>query len=414
MSRSSCRTLATAGCWWAVLAVGPGSAMGEEVMIVSSGVHAPDTVYLSRHTPALERVPLDGVATWIATPVPIPIEGKIDTPRLANGRLARHASGADTADVGQTIVRRRRIPYEHIAPAIEDLKSASLRRFKSNFIHCITGNPLGPVNWFDDEWWDIVCHNIGMIAKAAKEGGCRGILIDPEDYSYSMWSYPLLTETQKYKTAYRRGNKEFYKGKTFDQVRAKVRQRGRDFSQHINAEFDDPILMFFHAVSYSAWQINDPRWDSLDETGFGLMVPFIDGMLEGSSDRTVIVDCTSQAKWWTDRVQMEAARKLIKQDARGLSRVPKLFDRKIRLGFCYRLDYHPREEEIQPGRPGGLFDSVFLDANYFTPDKLEQTLKLALEIGDGYILFWNYRANWWLNSVDARPADGAALSRLSR
>ena len=144
------------------------------------------------------------------------------------------------------------------------------------------------------------------------------------------------------------------------------------------------------------------------------MVPFIDGMLEGSSDRTVIVDCTSQAKWWTDRAQMDAARNLIVQDARGLSRVPKLFDRKIRLGFCYRLDYHPREEEIQPGRPGGLFDSVFLDANYFTPEKLEQTLKLALEIGDGYILFWNYRANWWLNSVDARPADGAALSRLSR
>ena len=36
--------------------------------------------------------------------------------------------------------------------------------------------------------------------------------------------------------------------------------------------------------------MNDPRWSSLAETGFGLMVPFLDGLLEGSTDETVIVD----------------------------------------------------------------------------------------------------------------------------
>lgn len=57
-------------------------ATGKEVMIVTSGSAAPDTCYLSQNAPMLQRVPLDGVATWIATPVPVSIEGKLETARL--------------------------------------------------------------------------------------------------------------------------------------------------------------------------------------------------------------------------------------------------------------------------------------------------------------------------------------------
>ena len=145
------------------------------------------------------------------------------------------------------------------------------------------------------------------------------------------------------------------------------------------------------------------------------MVPFIDGMLEGSTERTIIVDCTSQAKWWAQRRQLEAARRLVKEDAPALSEVPELYRDKVKLGFCYRLSYHPREEEVQgSNRIEGLFDPAFPETNFFSPQKLEETLKSALEIGDGYILFWNPRANWWLDSAEARPADGAPLNTLSR
>lgn len=398
----------------------------DEVMIISSGPNAPDTVYLSRNVEALERVPLDGVATWIATPIPIRGEsGEMFTARLSAGRLCRVPSGEDGADVGQTVVPYApnrwwptdRISDELVAPAIADLRAAKFNRFRSNFIHCITGNPGKPMNWFDDVLWATICHNVGMIAKVSKQGGCRGILIDPEDYSYSWWSYPILTEMDTDDVGYRRGNREFYRGKTFDQVRAKVRQRGREFARAINAEFHDPVLMFFHAIGYAAAQINDERWDSIDQAGFGLMVPFLDGLLEGSSDGTVIVDCTSQAKWWTQRAQLENARKEVKQDGRALSQVPKLYDRKIKLGFCYRLGYHPQEEQIEgrgPAGYSGLFDPSLPHTNFFSPQKLEETLKMALEIGDGYILFWNARANWWLDSVDARPAGGAPINRKSR
>ena len=61
-----------------------------------------------------------------------------------------------------------------------------------------------------------------------------------------------------------------------------------------------------------------------------------------------------------------------------------------------------------------MYDPVSPESNFLSPEKLEETLKLALEIGDGYILFWNYRANWWLDSADAQPADGAPMAPRSR
>jgi hypothetical protein len=205
-------------------------------------------------------------------------------------------------------------------------------------------------------------------------------------------------------------------------VQDKVRQRGREFAQAMNAEFRDPVLLFFHASGYTARQVfHDPleQWPTIDEAPFGLMVPFIDGILEGSTDETILVDCTSQSKWWVDRPELEAARKLVKEEARSLSQVPELYDRKMRAGFTYRLGVHPQEEaiggqkEVSPPYESWMYDPTAPDKNFFTPEKLEETLKLALEIGDGYVLFWNYRANWWLDSLGV-AADGAPILTKSR
>ena len=393
----------------------------KDVTIVTSGPTEPDTVYLSRNAAALQQVPLDGVCTWIATPTPVELEaGGTDICRVPSGRLKRHVTGEDGFDVGQSVVFRRRIPEANITPAIADLQSAEFDRFHSNFISAITGNARGPIDWYDDEWWATICHNIGMIAKAAKQGGCKGILIDPEVYSYSWWNYQLLTETQPSKLSYRRGNKEMYKGKTIADVTTKVRQRGREFAIAINAEFADPVLMFFHAVSYAAWQTEDPRWDTYAEAPFGLIAAFIDGILEASTDETTIVDCASQVKWWSTRAQFERARRLTKDVGATMSKVPEQYRKKVQMGFTLRLGVHPNEEQIGEQRNAPLpweswmYDPDSPESNYFSPEKLEKTLKLALEVGDGYILFWNYRATWWLDSADARPAGDALMSDRNR
>ena len=388
------------------------SSLGKEVTIVSSGVNSPDTVYLSKNAKLLEQVPLDGVGTWIASPAPVRGEdGTVVVPRLTSGRLTRHRDGIDSADIGQTVIWPERIREELVAPAIEDLKLADFKRFRSNFIHVITGNPRAPVNWFDDKWWGAVCHNIGVIAKVAKEGGCKGILIDTEVYGpRPMWGYEQLKDPKV------RGSlPEVYGKKSWEEVSAKVRQQGREFAHAINREFADPVIIFFNAAGSVAKQVNDPRWSSYEKAPLGLKGPFIDGLLEGSTDKTVIVDVTSYMKWRSSRSEFEEGRRLVEVDALSRSQVPGLYGKKVKVGFCFRLGYHPQEEKIQGHNLiSGLFDPAFPETNFFSPEKLEDALKLALEIGDGYVLFWNYRANWWLDSVEARPADGAPLSQRSR
>ena len=402
-----------------------GIGAGKEVTIVGAGTNAPDTAYLSRNAAALQQVPLDGVATWIASPVPIRDEtGALVTTRLASGRLCRLPTGEDGADIGQTIVPyspgrwrpTHEIPPEHIAPAIADLDAVEFDRFSSNFIHCLLGNGGHAMNWFDDELWRIICHNIGAIARVAKQGGCRGILIDPQAYSYSMWSYPILTETSGRTFTYRRGNKAYYEGRPFAQVEAMVRQRGREFAGAVNAEFAGPIVMFFRAAGLAASQLGDPRWDSIGQTVFWLIMPFLDGMLEGSTEETIIVDCNNQGLW-TERVGLERVRNLVLTKGLALSQVPALYRKKMRVGFCYRLGYHPQEYDIEGrGRSGTstLYDPALPKTNFFSPARLEKTLKLALDIGDGYVLFYNTRACWWLDSIEARPAADAPMHKYNR
>jgi len=92
----------------------------------------------------------------------------------------------------------------------------------------------------------------------------------------------------------------------------------------------------------------------------------------------------------------------------------------MRVGFTYQLGFNPQEEAIgkEKGAPlpyeSWMYDPAAPETNFFSPEKLEKLLKLALEIGDGYILFWNYRANWWLDSPDTVVADGAPLLKKSR
>ena len=407
-------SFSTTVCWALLAAIAaPSLAVSKEVMIVTSGINAPDTVYLSRNSKELEHVPLDGVATWIATPVPIRLEtGEMVTPRLLGGRMSRIATGEDPAEVGQTIVHPIRIPYSYVAPAINDLKSAVFKKLKSNFISVITGNTLHPVNWFDDRWWEIVCHNISMIALAAKEGGCRGILLDPEVYGNRYWwGHDQLRHLDDSADVLR----EVYKDKSWEQMEGQVRKRGRQFAQAICGKFEDPVIMFFTATGYTARQVNDPRWDTHKTAPYGLMVPFVDGILEGSSDGTIFVDCNSDMKGRSQRPQFEQVRTYVKEDGLSFSVVPDLYKKKVRVGFTFRLGYHPREEEISgENRISGLFDSAWPDANFYSPDRLEAALKMALQLGDGYILFWNYRANWWLHSVTDRPEDSAPINPMSR
>jgi len=174
---------------------------GAQQIIIDSGLHAPDTVYLRRNIEELEKRPFDGVATWISWP------------RQEHGRMYRGSGDpGDMYNLCWKIVRRKRWTPEMYEPAIQDLKDTRFSRFRSNFIHVVFAYNTEPMDWFDDQWWDIICHNIACVTRGAEQGGCRGILIDPEEYGYALWNY------RKLRTNVEIGNPALYKDTTFEQV----------------------------------------------------------------------------------------------------------------------------------------------------------------------------------------------------
>ena len=368
-------------------------AADKETVVIDSGWHAPDTVYLRRNVKELEKRPFDGVATWISYP------------RQEHGRMWRGSGEpGDMYNLCWTVIWRRRWTPEMYEPAIEDLKNTKFSRFRSNFIDVILGYNTEAMDWSDEAWWEAICHNIACVAKVAKEGGCRGILIDPERYGYGLWSYQILREDKEL------GDPKLYADTTYQEVHDLARKRGRAFMRAINAEFPDPIIFFYNAYGWLTWMAKDRGSKPADRTvlqqrfGGQLLAPFLDGMLEASTDQTLLVDGASERKWWFQRRHFEGQQQYINEEALKVTEVPEVYKKKVKLGFCFRLD---APEGATDGKElGEFYYPAHPEKNHFTPERLTEALRLALEIGDGYVLLWEGAANWWLDSPDARPADG--------
>ena len=365
----------------------------KQVMIVSSGLNAPDTVYLRNNISDLSRRPFDGVATWVAVD---------QVARLESGRLRLQDNEFQGANLGRTVVWRRYNEPWMYRGAVSDLQQIQASGgMDDHFLAVRLGNPPRGVvmDWFDDGWWDQIAHNIGIMARIADRGGVEGLLIDLEGYTSVLWGYEQLQEADP----------QTYGGKEFTQVKDKVRQRGREFGQAISEENHDPTLMFFSAAGFVAYQINHLEWTSLEDAPSGLIVPFLDGVLEGTSAQTTIIDANSWNKWMTQDAEFALGRDLVAEEARALSEVPDLYADKVKVGYTFRLSYNPGD-----GEPGDQFDPADPNANFFTPARLESSVRKAIEYGDGPVLFWEGLGNWWLDSATALPADGAPVGDWSR
>ena len=79
-----------------------------------------------------------------------------------------------------------------------------------------------------------------------------------------------------------------------------------------------------------------------------------------------------------------------------------LFREKVRVGFGLWLDLARR------------WDPVRTSKNHFTPKEFQKAIKLALEIGDGYVWIWSEIANWYADSPDWKPADNVPMQTRAR
>ena len=210
---------------------------------------------LHRNLEKLEALPLDGISITLYIKSP---DGKL-----------RQSSAAYTDQ-----------PWDRqwLTEDLEHIKAVCSGKLRHNLISSFWA-PHRRLAWNDDAAWVNAAHNFAVLAWLAKQSGCKGILMDPEEYkSPKTQQYTLLPEDGDYQT-----------------TAALARQRGAQVMRAMSAEFPDAVFLSFWLLSMNP-QLYLRSDQAANVAGAGnLWVPFINGLLDALPPDAVMVDATENA-----------------------------------------------------------------------------------------------------------------------
>ncbi len=314
-----------------------------------------DTMFVREHWSEMEKMPFDGVGIAVAIDRKAWQQGETHTGNM----LAWNLFGP------------KAFKLDDFRPAIADLKAAKWQRFTDNFLPaciCSSGQDFG-FHWFDETRWKIILNNWRLLVTIAKEGGCKGIILDPEHYGAYFFHYPSMRERLN---------------KPFAEYQAKVRERGRELMEVTKAIFPDITILMFWAHSYLTIHPTE-RKKPPEQNAYGLLPAFVDGMMEAADERAQFVDLCEFAYPYKRRDQFLEAYHSIVHKAMPFSFLPELYRRRIRVGFGLWLDYGGEKR----------WDVRDFSRNHFSPDEFRQSLQWALEISDGYVWIYSHKPRFF-------------------
>jgi hypothetical protein len=329
--------------------------------LIEFGWDEPDTRFLREHITQLQASPFDGCVFHVGGP------------------SAKGHAGALTWDLWG----RRRFTAAELDSARQDLVATRFGRFRDNFLR-VNVTP-GDLDWFEDH--SAVMANLELAASLARAGGGPGILLDTEAYEGALWDYREQVRARP---------------RTWDELATQVRRRGAEAMRALERGY--PGLTVFMTYGYSmALEETAGGRRALAETRYGLLAPFLDGMVAAASDRVRLVDGHEQSYPYR-----EPARFAAKADSmrRGVARIVARADRYARLrsvGFGVWLDYDWRNRTWHADDPS---------RNYFTPEALRVVLQAALDHADRYVWVYSETPRWWSREGGPRALPAAYDSVL--
>ncbi len=333
-----------------VLAAAPvhPASVGEGKKLIEWGWDTPTIEYLAEHGAELDKTsPFDGLIT-----------------------AGTYASRGKDKSFAWTWFGTERIPAEAADRWIAGLRSAGFKRMTDIFVLMVT--MPGTVDWFDD--FSTVIRNARLIARVAKQGGCVGIMLDFEEYGRKRGIAPFTYAYQKYRDT-----------RSYKEYAAQVRLRGVQIGRAISSEFPNAVLLMTgaHAGVYDRMRFVVP----IEDTVYGLLPPFVDGLMEGTPASTTIVYACEGAYGFREVNEFRQAREMIYKGA-AVSSNPKLYAGRINVGFGLRMDY---------AHGGERWDLSDFKQNYFTPDEFEYAAFCAQRASDKYVWIYTQKPNWWTN-----------------
>jgi hypothetical protein len=262
---------------------------------------------------------------------------------------------------------RRAFTEKELQPALDDLKATPFSRFTENFLRFNTAP--GDVDWFDD--FAAIVANARLAARIAREGKARGLLFDIEEYNSPLFDY------RKQRDA---------KTKSWDEYAAQVRQRGREVMGAFQEAY--PGLTVFLTFGYSlphAQTAGNPG--KLPDAHYGLLAPFLDGLLDAAEGSTVMIDGYELSYRYKELAQFTKGRKTMTE---GVLPFVHADHAKYANHFSPAFGLWMDEDWRKKG-----WNTEDATKNYFTPEAFESATRHALETTDKYVWIYTEQPRWW-------------------
>jgi hypothetical protein len=324
------------------LGIARGAEPSQAKKLIEWGWDEPDPKFIRTHIEQMERFPFDG--------------------------LIFHVPGDHNENLTWDIWGDRRFEVSQFQKSLADLKATPFHRFTDRFVR-VNVTP-GKVDWFDDAAWKIVAQNFGVAAQVAKEGGCKGIMFDNEQYQSSLFDY----------------RKQKHRGtKSFAEYAAKVRERGREWMQQVAGHYPDiTILLTFGYV------ITRPGLGEKDrsESDYGLWADFLDGMLSTCAPNTRIVDAFEDSYGYRRPAQFDRAYRTIKEKGLVWTGEKEAYGRHVTAGLGIWMDNDWNKHG---------WNATDFAKNYFKPEGFCESVRLALRQTDEYVWVYTEKPRWWTN-----------------
>jgi hypothetical protein len=312
--------------------------------LIEFGWDEPNTAFLRAHIAEMQRTPFDGCVFHVDY-------------LKTNG-----TKGSFTWQGWGTQV----FTDADLQGAFNAARAARLGRLKCNFLRFNT--TPAKLDWFDD--YAAVTANAKLAARLARAAHCPGILFDTEQYEGPIFNYHKQRDA---------------KTKSWELYAAQARLRGREVMRAFHEGY--PGLTLFLTFGYSLpWAESEAGKKSLADCGYGLMAPFLDGMLEAAQGRERIVDGFELSYGYKTAAQFAAGRKSMKQDLLPIVRDPDKYQRVFSPGFGLWLDFESQKK---------VWDAEDSSKNYFPPDVFATSVREALRATDKYVWIYSQTPRWW-------------------
>src|SRR6185503_20379792 len=265
--------------------------------------------------------------------------------------------------------------WEEFAGALDDLKTASPKTCRENFL-MLYANP-GDVDWFDDKGWKEIVDHWRILARLARQGGLRGLLFDSEPYTkpFSQFLYRAQAERNQH---------------SFAEYAIQARRRGREVMEAVKAEFPGLTIFCYRLFSDMLGLLDSGNpTQALEWDIYGLQPGFVNGWFDVLDPGVTIIEGAEDIGY--------RANSAADYDA-AFTRL------KLRLP-----EFVAPEHRERAGRQFRIGQSLYLDAYVNPPGhgfhiprvgttaaaRLAANSASALNASDGVVWVYGEQARWW-------------------